>query len=463
MNNLNENALEYARNNRERFINELIEFVRIPSVSTNPENKADIEDAAEWVANQLKKLDLKNIQIMPTQGHPVVFAESLQAGKDKPTALIYGHYDVQPADPLDLWETPAFEAIQKGENLYGRGASDMKGQILVSLKAIEAITMHDKLPLNIKFLIEGEEEIGSPHLEEFITNNKSLLDCDFVINPDSGIISADLPTITYGLRGLAYVELRISGPGHDLHSGVFGGAVHNPAQILSELIAGMHDKNGKVTLPGFYDKVRDLSEDERKELGRLPLDEKFYISQTGAVALWGEKGYTPYERVGVRPTLEINGILSGFTGAGSKTVLPNKAMAKISMRLVPDQDPFEVKKQFVEYLEQNSPPTATWELEQLAAAYPSISDRSSEPVKALENAMQQTWGRQPVYRREGGTVPIVAQMQRVLGVDSVIAGFGLPDDNLHAPNEKIHLPTFFNGIATFIRYFYLLGLVDSPK
>jgi acetylornithine deacetylase/succinyl-diaminopimelate desuccinylase-like protein len=452
-----ENALEYARDNREKFLVELIEFVKIPSVSTNPENRQDIQRAAEWVSNQLDNLALENIQIMPTPGHPVVFAESLKAGKDKPTVLIYGHYDVQPADPIELWKTPPFEATQKGENLYGRGASDMKGQIMVSLKAIEAIIQQDKLPFNVKFLIEGEEEIGSPNLEEFISNNKSLLRCDFVINPDGSIISADLPTITYGLRGLAYFELRIIGPDHDLHSGTYGGVVNNPAQVLSELIAGMHDENGKVTLPGFYDKVRRLDEDERNELGRLPLDESFYKSQTGTDLLWGEKGFTPYERIGIRPTLEINGILSGFTGEGSKTVLPFKAMAKISMRLVPDQDPFEVKQQLADYLERNTPPTVTWELTQLSCAYPSVTDRSAESVKALEKAMHQIWGKQPVYRREGGTVPIVAQMQRVLGVDSVITGFGLPDDNLHAPNEKIHVPTFYNGIDTFIRYYYLLG------
>ncbi|MFN2176044.1 MAG: dipeptidase [Anaerolineales bacterium] len=455
----NKKALEYAKKNREKFLNDLIDFVRIPSVSTNPDNKSDIQHAAEWVSNQLQYLGMENIRIMPTQGHPVVYAESLKAGKDKPTALIYGHYDVQPAEPLELWETPAFEATQKGENLYGRGASDMKGQIVISLKAIEAINQQEPLPFNVKFLIEGEEEIGSPNLDEFITNNKPLLNCDFVINPDGGIISDNLPTITYGLRGLAYFELRIFGPGHDLHSGTYGGVVHNPAQVLSDLISGMHDVNGKINLPRFYDRIIPLDENERKELGRLPLDEKFYQSQTGAEVLWGEKGYTPYERIGVRPTLEINGILSGFTGEGSKTVLPFKAMAKISMRLVPDQDPYEVKQQLSDYLKQNAPSSVTWELEQLSCAYPSLTDRSAEPVKALEQAMEQTWGRKPVYRREGGTVPIVAQMQRTLGVDSVITGFGLPDDNLHAPNEKIHLPTFFNGIETFIRYYYLLGSI----
>ena len=450
-------ALSYAQEHKDQILDELIEFVSIPSVSTDPEKKTEMQRAAQWVANQMHSLGFENVKILPTARHPVVYGESLKAGSDKPTVLIYGHYDVQPAEPLELWGTPPFEPTQHGENLYGRGASDMKGQVVASLKAVEAYAHTGDLPINVKFIIEGEEEIGSPSLEKFLTENKDLLSCDFAINPDTGMIGADTPTITYGLRGLAYFELRVTGPEHDLHSGIFGGAVHNPAQVLCELIAGMHDENGRVTLPGYYDSVRSLDDEERAELARLPLDETFYLKQTGAPELFGETGYTAYERVGARPTLEVNGLLSGFTGEGSKTVLPAKAMAKISMRLVPDQNPDEVYQQFMRYLEENAPPTIRWELEDLNQGDAAITDCNMPGVVALSQAMEATWGKKPVYKREGGSVPVVAQMQKILGIESVLTGFGLPDDNLHAPNEKIHLPTFFNGIDTFIRYLDILS------
>ena len=450
-------ALSYAQEHKDQILDELIDFVSIPSVSTDPEKKTEMQRAAQWVANQLHSLGFENVKILPTALHPVVYGESLKAGSDKPTVLIYGHYDVQPAEPLELWGTPPFEPTQQGENLYGRGASDMKGQVVASLKAVEAYAHTGDLPINVKFIIEGEEEIGSPSLEKFLTENKDMLSSDFAINPDTGMIDAYTPTITYGLRGLAYFELRITGPEHDLHSGIFGGAVHNPAQVLCELIAGMHDENGRVTLPGYYDSVRPLDDEERAELARLPLDETFYLEQTGAPELFGETGYTAYERVGARPTLEVNGLLSGFTGEGSKTVLPAKAMAKISMRLVPDQNPDEVYQQFKRYLEESAPPTIRWELEDLNQGDAAITDRNMPGVVALSQAMEATWGKKPVYKREGGSVPVVAQMQKILGIESVLTGFGLPDDNLHAPNEKIHLPTFFNGIDTFIRYLDILG------
>ncbi len=450
-------ALSYAQEHKDQILDELIEFVSIPSVSTDPEKKTEMQRAAQWVANQMHSLGFENVKILPTARHPVVYGESLKAGSDKPTVLIYGHYDVQPAEPLELWGTPPFEPTQQGENLYGRGASDMKGQVVASLKAVEAYAHTGDLPINVKFIIEGEEEIGSPSLEKFLTENKDMLSSDFAINPDTGMIGADTPTITYGLRGLAYFELRVTGPEHDLHSGIFGGTVHNPAQVLCELIAGMHDENGRVTLPGYYDSVRSLDDEERAELARLPLDETFYLEQTGAPELFGETGYTAYERVGARPTLEVNGLLSGFTGEGSKTVLPAKAMAKISMRLVPDQNPDEVYQQFKRYLEENAPPTIRWELEDLNQGDAAITDCNMPGVVALSQAMEATWGKKPVYKREGGSVPVVAQMQKILGIESVLTGFGLQDDNLHAPNEKIHLPTFFNGIDTFIRYLDILG------
>ncbi|MGC8855745.1 MAG: dipeptidase [Anaerolineae bacterium] len=445
-------ALEYARQHRERFLDELKELIAIPSVSTSEEHKADMQRAAEWLAAQLRSLDMEKVQIMPTGGYPVVYGEWLGAG-NAPTVLIYGHYDVQPEDPLELWESAPFEAQLRGEHLYGRGASDMKGQVMASLKAVEAIVRNGGLPLNVKWLIEGEEEIGSEHLGQFILDHRDLLACDFCLNPDAGMIAADLPTITYGLRGLMYAEVRVYGPDRDLHSGLFGGTIHNPAQALAELIAGMHDQTGRVTLPGFYDKVRPIDPAEHEEMMRLPMDEQFYLSQTKAPALWGEVEFLPVERVGARPTLEVNGLLSGFTGAGSKTVLPAWAMAKISCRLVPDQDPEEVFQQLVRYFEQNAPKDIRWEVKSLHNADAAITSRDSLGVRAMARAMEMVWGKRPLFRREGGSIGVVAQLQKFIGVESVLTGFGLPEDNVHSPNEKLHLPTWEKGIAALIHFF----------
>jgi len=450
-------ALSYLKQNQSRFLDDLKDFVSIPSISTDPNAKADMLRAAEWVADQLRRLGCQNVQILPTAGHPVVYGEILAAGAGKPTILVYGHYDVQPAEPLELWNSPPFEPTQRGENLYARGASDMKGQVVITLKAVEALMRNGGLPVNVKFMIEGEEEIGSPNLERFIADHKDLLASDFALNPDTGMIGAQVPTITYGLRGMAYFELRVSGPEQDLHSGLYGGAVHNPAQALCELIAGMHDADGRVTLPGFYDSVRPLSAEERAEMALLPMDDAFYLEQTGVPALYGEAGYTSNERVGARPTLEINGLLSGFTGEGVKTVLPARAMAKISTRLVPDQNPEQVHQQLRQYLETHAPPTVRWELIKLAGGSPSVTDIHMPGVKALYRALEDTWGVRPLYRREGGSVPVTAQMCQLLGIDSVLTGFGLPDDNLHAPNEKLHLPTFYRGIEALTRFFSLMG------
>lgn len=455
-----ESALARVEAERSATINLLKEFIRIPSISTDPSAEKDIKHAADWVANQLRQLNFENIRIYETPRHPVVYGDWLHAGPGKPTILFYGHYDVQPPEPLELWDSPPFVPTQRGENLFGRGASDMKGQIVIGLKALEAMIENNNLPINVKFIIEGEEEIGSPNLEEFLNRQRDLLKCDFAVNLDGGMIGPDLPTITYGLRGLAYFELRVTGPNHDLHSGIYGGVVHNPAQVICELIAGMHDESGIVTLPGFYDKVHPLTPNEKAELARLPMDDHFYIAQTGVTELYGEDGYTPIERIGARPTLEVNGLLSGFTGVGSKTVLPAGAMAKISMRLVPDQDPDEVEGQLRQYLQVNAPRTVHWEVENLAGSRASVMDKNLPGVKALAQAMEATWGKKPVYRREGGSVPVVTFMKEILNLDSVLTGFGLPDDNLHGPNEKIHLPTFFNGIETIIRYIDILGSLE---
>ncbi|MEN6299705.1 MAG: dipeptidase [Anaerolineaceae bacterium] len=451
-----DHALQYAHENRARFLKEMKEIASIASVSTDPAHKSDIQKAASWMAARLENLGMKKVQILPTQGHPVVYGETMEAGEKALVVLIYGHYDVQPAEPLELWNSPAFEPTQRGDNLYGRGVSDMKGQIMASLFAIEAIQKTDHLPCNLKFIFEGEEEIGSPNLAPFIANHKELLASDLVLNLDTGIIAEDFPSITCSLRGLAYFEIRVSGPASDLHSGGFGGAVHNPAQVLCELIAGMHDDQGRITLPGFYDRVRPLTVEERAEMARLPINDETILKITGAPALFGEAGYTAIERIGARPTLDVNGMLSGFTGTGSKTVLPAKAMAKISMRLVPDQDPAEVNQQLLQYMEKNAPPTIRWEVEQLAGGFPSIVDRNAPGVQALADAFQTVWGKPVVFKREGGSVPVVAQMQSILGKASILSGFGLPDDNLHAPNEKLHLPTWYRGIDVLIHFFYNL-------
>ncbi len=451
-------ALEYAKINRESFLEDLKELIRIPSISTSPENIPDIQRTAEWLTKQLGHIGMQNMQILPTGGHPVVYADCMCAGKDAPTVLIYGHYDVQPADPLDLWTSDPFEPDQRGENLYARGASDMKGQMVATFKAVEAVMRSGEPPVNIKFILEGEEEIGSPNLVPFIKNHVDLLSCDVALNPDTGMIAADAPTITYALRGLAYFELRVYGPAHDLHSGLYGGAVHNPAIVLAELIAGMHDKNGKITLPGFYDRVRELSQEERSELARLPLTEEHFLNQTGVSVLYGEKGYTPVELTTARPTLDVNGLYSGFIGVGSKTVLPAYAMAKLSMRLVPNQDPKEVEEGLIAYLKEHAPKTVRWELTNLSSGRPSISDIHHPATQAMVRGLEAAWGTAPLYKREGGSVPIVGDMQRLLGVESVLTGFGLPDDAIHAPNEKLHLPTWYKGIDALIHFFYNYGL-----
>jgi acetylornithine deacetylase/succinyl-diaminopimelate desuccinylase-like protein len=452
-------ALDYAHQNRDRFLEELKEFLAIPSVSTSPEHAADIQRAAEWVAGQLNSLGMENVQILPTGGHPVVYGEQLKAGKDAPTVLIYGHYDVQPVDPLDLWTSDPFKAELRGDHLYARGASDMKGQVMASLKAVESIARTrdtGNLPVNLKWLIEGEEEIGSHHLGDFIKQNAKMLKADFCINPDAGMISADAPTITYGLRGLAYFEIRVYGPDHDLHSGLFGGTVHNPAQALAELIAGMHDKNGRITLPGFYDSVRKVGKAERAGIARLPITSKHFLKQTGAPALWGEPDYSPEERVSIRPTLEVNGLLSGFIGEGSKTVLPAWAMAKISCRLVPDQEPEEIHKCMVKYMKQHAPKTIKWDVKNLHNSGVAITERDSAGVRAMARGLKQVWGKRPLFKREGGSIGVVVQLQKHAGVESVLTGFGLPEDNMHSPNEKLHLPTWGKGIDAFINMFYNL-------
>jgi acetylornithine deacetylase/succinyl-diaminopimelate desuccinylase-like protein len=446
------NALQYARSNKEKFLSTFKEILAVPSISTDKTHMPDIQRAAEWLALQLRNLGMQKVQLFSTTQSPIVYGECLGVPA-APTVLIYGHYDVQPVDPLDLWKTGPFEPTVIGDDIFARGASDMKGQAVITLKAVESLAQTGGLPINIKWLFEGEEEVGSPNLEAFIASHTDLLACDFAVNPDSGMIGRDYPTITYGLRGLAYFELRVFGPAHDLHSGMYGGVVHNPANVLAELIAGMHDDAGRITLPGFYTSVRELSVEERQELARLPIDDKHYLEQTGVPGLYGEAGFTANEQTGARPTLDVNGLLSGFTSEGSKTVIPTWAMAKLSTRLVPDQDPEEVHQQLLRYLEQNAPDDVRWELKTLTGNPASISDRNNPAVQAMAKALESVWGQRPYFKREGGSIPVVGDMQRLLSVESVICGFGLPDDNVHAPNEKQNLPTWYRGIDAYIHFF----------
>lgn len=446
-------AIAYARQNRQRFLDELEEFVNIPSISTLSEHKGDIERAAEWVANQMRAVGLENVAVLPTAGHPVAYGEWLHA-EGKPTVLVYGHYDVQPVDPIDEWVTPPFTATIHGDTMYGRGASDMKGNVHETLKAIESLRANGGIPLNLKVLIEGEEEIGSSNLGGFIDKHADLLKADLCMNADSGILDPDTPSIVYGLRGLAYFELWVYGPRQDLHSGTFGGSIANPAQVLCELVAGMHDSEGRITLPGFYDKVRPLTDIDREEYAKLPINDDMWKEMCGVTDVTGEVGFTTAERTGARPTLEINGLLSGFTGEGAKTVLPAKAMAKISTRLVPNQDDMAIEGMLKKYVHDHVPSTVRWEVKKVTASAPGVLlDRDSVGARAASAALRETFGSDPIFIAQGGSVPIVTMIQEKLGMDSVLLGFGLPDDKIHGPNEKLHLPNYYRGIETFIRFF----------
>jgi len=444
-------AIEFAEANRERFLKELKEFLAIPSVSTLPEHVGDMLVTANWVANQLREAGMEKVTLMPTAGYPVVYGEWLHA-PGRPTVLVYGHYDVQPADPFEEWVTPPFEPTVREDYLYARGASDMKGQIFAQIKAVEALRKQGDLNFNIKYLIEGEEEIGSPNLAEFIDKNRELLACDVVLNCDSMITGPNQPSITYGLRGLAYFELEIHTAKSDLHSGRFGGTVRNPIHELVRLLDGLHDEHGRVTLPGFYDKVRPLDEEERAALAKVPYSDENWLAMATADALYGEAGYSTIERVGARPTLDVNGIWGGFQGTGAKTVLPAKAFAKLSTRLVADQDLDAVRGQLEEYIKANVAEGVRWVLHTHSLGPGAIMDRHSPYMHAATDALREVFDVEPIFTREGGSVPVVAMMQQMLGVDSIMLGFALPSDGIHGPNEKQHLPNLWRGLEAYIRF-----------
>lgn len=445
-------AISFCRSRAAATLDNLKQLVAIPSVSTDPGQGAEVRRAATWLCGRLSAIGMERAEVMETGGHPVVYAEWLRA-PGAPTVLVYGHYDVQPVDPIELWQSPPFEAVERDGRLFGRGVSDMKGQIVAGMAAVEALVACGGLPVNIKWLLEGEEENGSASLPAFLERNRERFSADWCLNVDGTMLGPDQPTINYGLRGLVCFELRLQGASVDLHSGQYGGTVPNPAMILARVLAGLHDERGKVTLRDFYRDVTPLDTEERAELARLPTGERHYLDKSGAPGLCGEEGYTPNERTGARPTLEVNGLYSGFTGQGFKTVLPARAGAKISMRLVPDQQPAHVASALREYLERTVPQCVRWELDDLGGYPAVVVSRSSAVVRAYAEALEQTWGVRPLYSREGGSIPVVGLLRDTLGVHSVIGGFGLPDDRIHSPNEKLDLATWRKGTQALVRFF----------
>jgi acetylornithine deacetylase/succinyl-diaminopimelate desuccinylase-like protein len=452
------NLTEYIDSKRDENLSELKEFLRIPSVSTKSENKPDVERAAAWVAGKLRGAGLENIEIVPTKMHPLVYGESLRA-PGKPTVLFYGHYDVQPAEPLELWTSPAFEPTVRDGNLFGRGTADDKGQVHIHLKALEALLKTSgTLPLNVKVMIEGEEEVGSVNLWEFVQKNRERLKADALVVSDTSMLAKGVPSITYGLRGLNYYQIELTGPAQDLHSGVFGGAVPNPLTILCETIAKLHDKNFRVTVPGFYDDVATLSKQERKALNGLPWKEKEFRKTVGAPGLDGEKGFTIVERLWTRPTLEVNGIWGGYMGEGAKTVIPSKAYAKISTRLVPKQEPAKIAKLVEKHIRKLLPKSVACKFEVLSTGKPWVAPYSNPIFQKAIHALESGFGKKAVFIREGGSIPFVTQMHDTFKVPCVLMGFGLPDENAHAPDEHIALENYFGGIKAVALFYQQLAV-----
>ena len=452
-------VVDFINVNRDRYVDELKQYLAIPSISALPQHAADVRRAAEWTAEALRSAGLDNVRLIDTPGNPVVYGEWTHA-PGKPTILYYGHYDVQPVDPVDLWTSPPFEATVRDGEIYARGAADDKGQVFMHVKAVEAfLKKAGNLPCNIKFFIEGEEEVGSVHLDEFVRTHKAELAADVVVISDSPMFDRGIPSICYGLRGLAYFQIDLRGTRSDLHSGSFGGAVANPAMVLAQVLAQMKDRSGRIKTPGFYDDVRELSEAERAEWKRLPFSETKYRKELGAPKLFGESGYSTLERVWARPTFEVNGLLSGFTGDGAKTVLPAVAMAKVSMRLVPDQHPDKIADLFQAYLEKITPKTVELKLTRMHGGKPWMTEFDNKYVRAAGRAIEQGFGKAPVFNREGGSIPVVSTFQQELGLPSVLFGIGLPDENAHAPDEKLDLGNFHNGIiASAYLYNEIAGL-----
>ncbi|MBN8576226.1 MAG: dipeptidase [Cytophagales bacterium] len=449
---------EYIQTNRQRFLDELFELLRIPSVSADSRHKADVRKAAEYLVQKLKAAGADKATLCETAGHPIVYAEKL-VNPALPTVLVYGHYDVQPPDPLNLWTSPPFEPVVKDEKIYARGACDDKGQVYMHLKAFEAMMHLNLLTCNIKFMIEGEEEVGSDNLGTFVKENRAMLKADVILISDTSLISLSTPSITVGLRGLSYLEVEVTGPNRDLHSGVYGGAVANPINILSKMIASLHDENGRITIPGFYDKVAELTANEREALNRAPFQLDTYKKELAIAEIQGEKGYTTLERTGIRPTLDCNGIWGGYTGEGAKTVLPSKASAKISMRLVPNQSNHEITELFTKHFKSIAPNSVKVKVTALHGGEPAVTPTNSRAYAAASSAFEEVWGKTPIPTRDGGSIPIVSLFKKELGLDTVLMGFGLDSDAIHSPNEHYGIKNFMVGIETIVAFYKHFGKV----
>jgi acetylornithine deacetylase/succinyl-diaminopimelate desuccinylase-like protein len=443
---------DYQEQHKDRFLNELLELLRIPSISARSEHKEDMIRCAEAVKQRLLEAGADTVTIYPTEGHPVVYGEKI-IDPSKPTVLVYGHYDVQPADPLELWNSGPFEPVIKDGKIFARGSCDDKGQFYMHVKALETMTKTNTLPGNVKFIIEGEEEVGSPNLATFVKANKELLKADVILISDTSMLSMDTPSIDIGVRGLSYIEVEVTGPNRDLHSGVYGGAVANPITMLAKMIASCHDENNHITIPGFYDDVIESTPAEREKMAQAPFNEDEYKADLGVQHLWGEKGYTTNERTGIRPTLEVNGIWGGYTGEGAKTVLPSKAFAKISCRLIPNQSSVKITEKILTYFKSIAPAGVTVKAEEHHGGEPYMTPIDSDAYKAASKAIHATFGKEPIPVRGGGSIPICALFEKELGLKIVFMGFGLDSDNLHSPNEKYDVFNFYKGIET-IPYFH---------
>lgn len=448
----------YIQENKDRFLEELLEILRIPSISADSAYKDEVARNADHLANHFSEIGLDKVKVYPTAGHPIVYGEKI-VNPDFPTVLVYGHYDVQPADPIELWDSPAFEPVIKKTEIhpegaiFARGSCDDKGQMFMHVKAVEAMMKANELKCNVKLMIEGEEEVGSVNLEHFIKEYKEMLSADIILVSDTGMLANDVPSITTGLRGLSYVEVEVTGPNRDLHSGLYGGCVANPINILTKMIASLHDENNHITIPGFYDKVIELSAEERKLMGEAPFNEEEYKKSIGINAVHGEAGYTTPERGSIRPTLDVNGIWGGYIGEGAKTVIPSKAFAKISMRLVPDQHPEEITDMFVKHFEAIAPAGVTVKVTPHHGGFPVVTPIDSIAYQAASKAYEQTFGKTPIPVRSGGSIPIIALFENVLGLKTIMMGFGLDSDAIHSPNEHYGLFNYYKGIET-IPYFY---------
>jgi acetylornithine deacetylase/succinyl-diaminopimelate desuccinylase-like protein len=443
---------DYIASNQERFISELFDWLRIPSVSADSRHKNDVRRAAEFLKGKFTEAGLDKIEICETKGHPIVYAEKI-IDPSLPTVLVYGHYDVQPADPLNLWNSPPFEPVIKDGKIYARGSCDDKGQVYMHVKAFEVMAKHKQLPCNVKFMVEGEEEVGSDNLGIFVKQNKERLKADIILISDTALLSLEHPSITTGLRGLSYMEVEVTGPNRDLHSGVYGGAVANPINELCKMIASLHDDKGRVTIPGFYDKVAELTKTEREALNKAPFDLNEYKKELGIEEVTGENGFTTVERTGIRPTLDVNGIWGGYTGEGAKTVLPSKASAKISMRLVPNQVSSEITALFTRHFNSIAPKHVKVKVTAHHGGEPAVTATDSAAYKAASKAFEDVWGKTPIPTRDGGSIPIVALFKRELGLDTVLMGFGLDSDAIHSPNEHYGVKNFLLGIETIVAFY----------